>query len=68
VHVFSAAIDREALIEQRLRDVSVSLCDGAVIPMLSGLIRMRRWTADEQQQLKKLLNDVSDVQDPGEMT
>lgn len=58
-HVFSPAIDRETLIQQRLRDVSNSLCDGAVIPMLSGLIRMRQWTADEQQQLKQLLESVS---------
>ena len=64
VHLFSPAIDRETLIEQRLRDVSDSLCDGAVIPMLSGLIRMRQWTADEQEQLKKLLHGVSDAQDP----
>lgn len=63
VHVFSPAIDRETLIEQRLRDVSDSLCDGAVIPMLSGLIRMRQWTADEQEQLKKLLHSVSDPKD-----
>ncbi|HAH49308.1 BlaI/MecI/CopY family transcriptional regulator [Gimesia sp.] len=58
VHVFSAAIDRETLIQERLRGLSDTLCGGAVIPMLTGLIQMRRWTASEQKQLKELLKEV----------
>ncbi len=58
-HVFSAALDRETLIQERLRDLSHSLCDGAVMPMLSGLIGMRRWTADEQQQLQQMLDGLA---------
>jgi predicted transcriptional regulator len=58
VHVFSAAIARDALIEERLRDLSESLCGGDVLPMLSGLMRMRRWTAAEQKQLQDLLSNI----------
>ena len=61
VHVFSAAVDRGELIEERLRDLSESLCDGSVMPMLSGLIKLRRWTAAEQKQLRQLLNEVTDA-------
>jgi BlaI family penicillinase repressor len=58
VHTFSPAIDRASLIEERLRDLSESLCDGAVLPMLTGLIRMRRWTPSEQKQLQQFLSDL----------
>jgi len=58
VHIFSAAIDRETLIQERLRGLSDALCGGSVIPMLTGLIQMRRWTASEQKQLKELLKEV----------
>ena len=57
VHVFSAAVDRDTLIQERLRDLSDSLCDGSLLPMLSGLIRMRRWTKAEQRALQHLLDD-----------
>src|SRR6185369_14765769 len=32
-HVFSATIDREALIAQRLEDVALDLCEGSVAPL-----------------------------------
>jgi len=60
VHVFEASIGRDELIQERLRDLSDSLCDGSVIPMLSGLIQMRRWTSQEQDQLASLLEELSD--------
>ncbi|QDV51192.1 BlaI/MecI/CopY family transcriptional regulator [Gimesia fumaroli] len=59
VHIFSATIDRETLIQERLRGLSDSLCGGSVIPMLTGLIQMRRWTTAEQKQLNQLLEEVS---------
>lgn len=59
VHVFTAAIDRETLIQERLRGLSDALCGGSIIPMLTGLIQMRRWTASEQEELRDLLDQVA---------
>jgi len=58
VHTFSPTIERDSLIEERLRELSQSLCDGAVLPMLTGLIRMRKWTSSEQKQLQQFLADL----------
>ncbi|MDB4614073.1 BlaI/MecI/CopY family transcriptional regulator [bacterium] len=58
-HVFTAAIDRDTLIQDRLRNVSDSLCDGALLPMLSGLIKMRKWSASEQKELAQLLKEAT---------
>ena len=66
VHVFAAAIDRETLIQERMRGLSDTLCGGSLIPMLTGLIQMRRWTASEQKQLRDLLDQVSPRQSPND--
>ena len=62
-HVFSAAVDRETLIQERLRTLSDSLCEGSLMPMLSGLIQMRRWTADEHEALAELLDEAKPESD-----
>ncbi|QDT21382.1 BlaI/MecI/CopY family transcriptional regulator [Gimesia chilikensis] len=66
VHVFTAAIDRETLIQERLRGLSDTLCGGSIIPMLTGLIQMRRWTASEQEELRDLLDQVAPRQSPND--
>lgn len=66
VHVFAAAIDRETLIQERLRGLSDALCGGSIIPMLTGLIQMRRWTASEQEELRDLLDQVAPRQSPND--
>lgn len=60
IHKFTAAIDRETLIQERLRDLSDSLCDGSIAPMLSGLVQLRRWTEAEQAELRKLLDESTE--------
>ena len=57
-HAFAPAIDRESLIAERLRDLSDSLCDGDLLPMLTGLFRMRPWKPAEQKQLQQFLNEL----------
>ncbi len=59
VHRFSAAIDRDMLLAERLRELSEALCDGSVMPMLSGLLKLKRWTSSEQQQLQQLIDELS---------
>lgn len=58
VHRFSPAIDRDTLLAERLRDLSDSLCDESVLPMLSGLLKLRRWNREEQKRLQQLVDDL----------
>ena len=56
---FSAAVDREALIQERLRDLSDSLCEGSLMPMLTGLVQLRRWTPSEKKRLNDLVAELN---------
>ncbi len=38
VNIYSATVDREALIASRLRDTADRLCDGSLTPMLTQLV------------------------------
>ena len=49
VHVFAAAIDRDALIGRRLRDMAEKLCGGSLTPLLTHLVRAKRLTAAERR-------------------
>jgi BlaI family penicillinase repressor len=58
VLIFSAAVDREALIGRRLRDVADKLCEGSVTPLLTHLVRSRRLTPAEVDELQALLDEL----------
>jgi predicted transcriptional regulator len=58
VLVFNAAVDREALIGRRLRDVAEKLCEGSVTPLLTHLVRSRRLTPAEVNELQALLDEL----------
>lgn len=56
-HVFEPAIERENLIGRRLQTTADKLCDGALEPLLTHLVRSRLSTA-ERQRLRKLLDEL----------
>jgi predicted transcriptional regulator len=56
-HVFEPVIERENLIERRLQTTADKLCDGALEPLLTHLVRSRLSTA-ERQRLRKLLDEL----------
>jgi BlaI family transcriptional regulator, penicillinase repressor len=58
VHTFTAAIDREELIGRRLRDMAEKLCGGSLTPLLTHLVRARRLTAKERQDLRALIEEL----------
>jgi len=64
VLVFSAAVDREALIGRRLRDVADKLCDGSVTPLLTHLVRAQGLTPHEVEELQALLDQLRREQKP----
>src|SRR5262245_50933685 len=61
VHVFSACIDRDAVVGRRLQAVAEELCDGSLTPLLTNLVQMRPLSEKDRHMLRKLIDDL----DPG---
>lgn len=57
-HVFSAVIEREDLIGQRLQAVAEKLCGGSWTPLLMHLAQGTRLGAEDRKLLRKLLADA----------
>ena len=58
VYMFRAAIDRDDLIGRRLQDLAEKLCGGSLTPLLTNLVRVKRLTPREQQELVALLESL----------
>ena len=58
VHVFRAAIDRDELINRKLRAVADTLCGGSMTPLLTHLVRGRRLSERERQELRALIEQL----------
>jgi predicted transcriptional regulator len=58
VHVFSAAIDRDALVGRRLRQLAEKLCGGSWTPLLTHLVQAERLTPQDRQALRQLIEDL----------
>src|SRR5215469_641806 len=59
-HTFSAAIAREELIGRRLQDMAEKLCGGSLTPLLTHLVRARRLSARERQELRDLIDELDE--------
>jgi predicted transcriptional regulator len=57
-HTFAAAIEREDLIGRRLQDMAEKLCGGSLTPLLTHLVRTRRLSARERQELLDLIDEL----------
>lgn len=57
-HTFAATVGRDDLIGRRLRDVAEKLCGGSLTPLLSHLVRVRRLSARERDELRALIDDL----------
>jgi predicted transcriptional regulator len=55
-HVFEAAVSRERLLSQRLRDLADQLCGGTASPLLLALVEGGRFTAEELEEFRRLLD------------
>ncbi len=56
VHVFTASVDRSALIGRRLRAVAASLCGGSLTPLLTHLVEGEGLSASERNELRSLID------------
>jgi predicted transcriptional regulator len=59
-HVFRAAVSREQLLQQRLTDLADELCEGTASPLLLALVEGRRFSPEEIERFRRLLDDLDD--------
>jgi predicted transcriptional regulator len=57
-HAFAAAVGRDDLIGRRLQAMAEQLCGGSLTPLLSHLVKARRLSARERQDLRDLIDEL----------
>ncbi len=57
-HCFEPIIGRDDLISRRLQLTADKLCDGALAPLLTSLVRETRLSPEERKSLRSLLDDL----------
>ena len=57
-HMFRAAVSRDELLDQRLRDTADELCDGAAAPLVLALVQGNQFTAEELARLRRLIDEA----------
>ena len=57
-HQFSAAVGRDDLIGRRLQDVAEKLCGGSLTPLLTHLVKTRRLSDQQRQELRDLIDGL----------
>ena len=57
-HTFRPAVDRDELIGRRLRATAEKLCGGSLTPLLMHLVRARKLTPRERQELRALIDEL----------
>jgi predicted transcriptional regulator len=63
-HTFSAAVGRDELIGRRLQAMAEELCGGSLTPLLTHLVRARKLTARERQELHDLIDELDRASKP----
>jgi BlaI family transcriptional regulator, penicillinase repressor len=63
-HVFRAAVSREELVEQRLRDTADELCDGSAAPLLLALVQGNHFSTEELARLRRLIDEAARAAPP----
>src|SRR5262249_59169609 len=59
-HTFAAIVDRDELIGRKLRSVAETLCGGSVTPLLTHLMRARKLSAREREELRALIDELDE--------
>ena len=60
VHQFTASVDRDALIGQRLQALAQTLCDGSLTPLLTHLARAGDLTDEDRLALRAIIEEAED--------
>jgi predicted transcriptional regulator len=67
-HTFTAVIGRDELIGRKLQDVAEKLCGGSLTPLLTHLVRTRRLSEQERQELRNLMDELEGPDEGGKGT
>jgi predicted transcriptional regulator len=62
-HIYRPAVSRDQLLQLRLNDLSRKLCEGTASPLVMALVEGVRFTPEEIDQLRKLLNQLEEPKD-----
>ncbi len=57
-HVFRPLVTREKLLSQRLVTLAKDLCEGTATPLVHALVQGQRFTAEEIEQFRALLDEL----------
>jgi len=57
-HVFRANVSRDRLLRRRLRDLASQLCEGTATPLVQALVEGHRFTAEEIDHFRRLLDQL----------
>jgi BlaI family penicillinase repressor len=64
-HVFSPAVSRDLLIRQHLQELTDQLCEGTPAPLVLALVEGHRFTAEEIEQFRQLLDRLEGTKGKG---
>src|SRR4051794_12769221 len=56
--VYRATLSRDDLLERRLKDAAVELCDGAAAPLVLALVQGNRFTAEELDRIRRIIDET----------
>lgn len=62
-HVYSPAVSREAMVQQRLRSLADDFCDGASAPLVLALVEGERFTKSELEEFRQLIDQLEQQTD-----
>jgi BlaI family transcriptional regulator, penicillinase repressor len=56
--VYRAAVSREVLLDRRLKQAAAELCDGAAAPLVLALVQGNRFTTQELDRIRKMIDEA----------
>lgn len=63
-HVFRPLVSREKLLRQKLAGLAEDLCDGTATPLVRALVEGQRFSAEEIDQFRRLLDELEQPTGP----
>jgi BlaI family transcriptional regulator, penicillinase repressor len=56
--VYHPAVSREDLLDRRLKEAAADLCDGAAVPLVLALVQGNRFTTEELDRIRRIIDEA----------
>jgi BlaI family transcriptional regulator, penicillinase repressor len=56
--VYSAALSRGELLDQRLNDAAIELCEGAAVPLVLALVQGKRISVEDLDRIRQIIDEA----------